>query len=599
MRSIKYLLLITVILAAVGCKKDFLARTPQTDITEEKFFLTSSDLEVYTNGFYGMISPEYDDIFSDNISIYTGASQVDNMIRGGITPSNVTGWDAWGNIRRINFMLDHLGQTKGDAVTIKHFVGIARFFRAYVYYDQVKKYGDLPWYGHVIQAGDQEQLSKPKDPRTLVVDSVMADLEYAAANVKTDVVANNFRITKWAALNLLSRIALHEGTFRKYHDELGLQGTANSFLERAASASKQIMDNVATSGLKIYTTNNPAIDFRTLFCSASLAGNPEVIFLNKNDKVLGVTNNTHTVLDYQWALTSGLVNDFLMKDGTRFTDIANYDKKTVTEVFVNRDPRLAETVMPPGFSTVSSATSPFIPKSSLGGYPQVKFYPRDPALRGGFNLNYTDLPIMRYAEVLLVNAESKAELGTITQVDIDRTIGLLRSRVGMPALNLAAANGNIDPVQASRYSNVTGANKGIILEIRRERRVELACEGFRYDDLMRWKAGSLLAESPKGIYVPALGAMDVSGDGTPDIAILENATATGPIANLPAALQAKLAKYYLSDGTFYLSNGNSGNIVFVKDRDQKRQFIEPKYYYYPIPIQQTVLNPNLKQSPGW
>ncbi len=169
----------------------------------------------------------------------------------------------------------------------------------------------------------------------------------------------------------------------------------------------------------------------------------------------------------------------------------------------------------------------------------------------------------------------------------------------MPALNIAVANANIDPVLAARYDNVSGVNRGLLLEIRRERRVELACEGFRFDDLMRWKSGKLLADDPKGMYVPSLGALDVTGDGKADYAILENPTALGPIANLTAAEQKAIVKYYFSENIFYLSNGTSGNVMFVKDKAQKRQFIDPKYYYQPIPIQQTVLNPNLKQPTGW
>jgi len=593
MKAFKYIVIASVLLTTIACNKDFLERLPQTSVTEENFFRTPTDLETYTNGFYGMMGPRYDDIFSDNIAAYTGSSVIDNMIRGNLTPSNVSGWDSWGNIRRINFMMDHLDQTTGDAAAINHFIGIARFFRAYVYYNQVKMYGDVPWYSSVIGAEDDELLTKPKDPRTLVVDSIMADLEFAVANIKPD--GTNTRVTKWAALALLARVALNEGTFRKYHDELSLN-SANTYLERAVSASEEIINN---GGFSIFNTGKNELDFRSLFSSNNLSENKEVIFLWKNSKTDGVTNNTHTVLDWQWALSGSLANTFLMKDGSRFTDVPNYDKKAFTQVFVDRDPRLAETIMPPGFKTNPDDSNPYLIKPSFGGYLQLKFYPRDPALRGGWELNYTDLPIMRYAEVLLINAEAKAELGTINQSDIDNTIGLLRSRVDMPGLNIGSANTNVDAVLAAKYPNVNGGNRGLILEIRRERRVELACEGFRFDDLMRWKAGELLAVDPKGIYVPALGALDVTGDGDPDIAILESPAALGPIASLPNDVKDKLVKYYISENTFYLSNATSGNIMFVKDKQQPREFISPKYYYRPIPLQQTILNKNLTQPTGW
>ncbi len=592
MKRLSYILLAASLLG-VSCKKDFLDRSPQSAVTDKEFFGSPTDLETYTNGLYGQLRSTWNDLYSDNISVNTGGSETDNLIRGGITPATVGGWDNWGNLRSINFMLDNVGKTVGDPVLINHYVGVARFFRANFYYNMVKRYGDVPWYSHALSTSDEDQLYKAKDPRALVVDSVMADLEFAAANILPDR-TNNTCITKWGALTLLARVALHEGTYRKYHEELGLQSSAQSFLEKAATASQAIMEG--NGGFAI--EGSSAADYRNLFSSNALSGNKEVIFLQKSSKDLGVANNTHVVLDWQWALSASLADEFLMADGTPFTSVANYDRKTFVETFANRDPRLGETVMPPGFIT-APGNSPYITRPSFGGYLQIKFYPRDPALRGGWELNYTDLPIFRYAEVLLVNAEAKAELGTLSQTDLDNTVNKIRARVGMPAMNMAAANAQPDNYLATKYPAVSGANKGVILEIRRERRVELACEGFRFDDLYRWKAGALLGQSSEGMYVPALGAMDVTGDGAYDIAILASKEDESPIAGLPEDVKAKLVKYYISDGAFYLSGNTSGRILFERDKEQPRQFVEPKYYYFPIPLQQTVLNENLTQPSGW
>lgn len=590
MKRIHYILL-AVVLISVSCEEDFLQRNPQTAITKEVFFNTPQDLETYTNGFYGQIGARYDDLFSDNISINTGGSEADNLIRGTINPGSVGGW-GWGNLRSINFMLDNTGKTKGDQTVINHYLGVARFFRANFYYNMVKRYGDVPWYSHVIGTKEEDLLYKAKDPRAMVVDSIMADLEYAAANI-LPARTNNTYITKWGALTLLARIALHEGTYRKYHTELNLQASAQTFLQRAASASQEIMTN---GGFQI--TGSGAAGFTALFCSNDLSTNKEVIFLQKNSKVLGVANNTHVVLDWQWALSSSLADEFLMKDGTPFTSVAGYDTKKFTEIFTNRDPRLAETIVPPGFKPTPTG-NPYVVRPNFGGYLQLKFYPRDPALRGGWVLNYTDLPIFRYAEVLLINAEAKAELGTLTQGDLDATINKLRNRVEMPVLDMAAANAAPDNYLAGKYPLVSGANKGVILEIRRERRAEMACEGLRFDDLYRWKAGTLLAQNTSGMYIPALGALDVTGDGTVDIAILKSKDDESPIAGLPEEIRASIPKYYISDGTFYLSNGTSGRVMFVNDQKNPRSFIEPKYYYFPIPVEQTILNKNLTQPDGW
>lgn len=578
-----------------ACKKDFLQRNPESEITEGVFFQSPTDLETYSNGFYRQISPSYSDINSDNISNYNANGEVDLLVRGGLSAANVGGWgkDDWEPLRRINFMLDHIGQTKGDPVMIKHYVGIARFFRANFYFDKIKKYHNVPWYGHVLSENDPE-LYKGQDPRALVVDSVLRDLNYAVENIKADAKTKT-RVTKWAALALLSRFALHEGTFRKYHDEIGLIADHQRFLDIAVAASDKIMKE---GGFSLVSTGKGGEDYRSLFSSPTLSGNKEMIMWADYNRELGIGNNTHTVLDYTWSLSRSLADTYLKKDGTPFTSSPGYDTKIYTEVFADRDPRMTETIINPAFRGASTIDEPYRIKATLGGYNQIKFYPRDPALRQGWEANYTGLPIFRYAEILLINAEAKAESGNINQGDLDQTINLLRSRVQMPPLSMGVA---VDPVLAATYPNISNA---VLLEIRRERRVETACEGFRFSDLMRWKAGKLFQDSQQGMYVPALGPMDVTGDGKPDIAILPSPDDESSIANIPVLERDKLSKFYLKNRTgidqnFYLTNGTSGFIAFTRDRDQPRNFISPKYYYRPIPIGETVVNPQLKQVFGW
>ncbi|WP_316822798.1 RagB/SusD family nutrient uptake outer membrane protein [Pedobacter gandavensis] len=599
--KLKTIYILTLGLMTIGmtaCKKDFLQRDPKTEITEGVFFQSPTDLETYSNGFYNQISPSYSDINSDNISNYNGDGEVDILLRGGLSSANVGGWakSDWAALRSVNFMLDHIGQVKGDPALIKHYAGIAKFFRANFYFQKIKKYHNVPWYGHVLSDNDPD-LYKGQDPRALVVDSVLSDLNYAVANIKNDVKTNagKTRVTKWAALALLSRFALHEGTFRKYHDEIGLSADYQRFLDIAISASDKIMKE---GGFSLVSTGNGALDYRSLFSSPSLANSKEMIMWADYTKELNVGNNTHTVLDYTWSLSRSLADTYLKKDGTPFTSSPGYDTKVYTEVFTDRDPRMAETIINPNFRGASTVDEPYRIKPTLGGYNQIKFYPRDPALRQGWEMNYTGLPIFRYAEILLNYAEAKAESGTVNQGDLDQTINLLRSRVQMPPLLMGVA---LDPVLAASYPNANGA---VLLEIRRERRVETACEGFRFNDLMRWKSGNLFQDSQQGMYIPALGAMDVTGDGKPDIAILPSPNDESLIANIPAPEREKLSKFYLKDKTgkdqnFYLTNGTSGFIAFTRDRDQPRNFITPKYYYRPIPIGETVVNPQLKQVFGW
>lgn len=596
MKLHKYILLGVASLSLYACESDFLDRTPLTDITEKDFFQTVNDLQTYTNGFYGYIGATYNDVGTDNVSIHTGGNTTDQVVAGNISSSTVKGWDDWSRLRSINYFLTHTGNVEGAQEDINHYIGIARFFRARYYAAKVKNYSNVPWFNSALDANDST-MYKTADPRALVMDSVLNDLQYSVDNIKTDL-GTKTRINRWAALTSMARICLYEGTYRKYHTELNLTSDYTRFLEKAIWACEEIMNSKQFS---IYGSSGD--DYGALFCSPSLSSNPEVILQQASDATIGVGNDTHSVIGWQWALSKSLMESYLMEDGTPFTQTAGYEKKGFLEIFRNRDPRLAQTFAYPGFKQTVNG-NPYLPKLSFGGYDQLKFYPRDEALRQGWGKNYTSLPIFRYAEVLLIYAEARAELGQLTQTDIDNSINLLRTRVGLPGLDMAKANNNPDPVLAAQYPNVNGANKGVILEIRRERRVETACEGLRWEDIQRWEVGDLFAGSQEGMYVSGLGAIDVTGDGKPDIAVLANPSDLSPIQGLPEDVQSELVKYYLEkeDGTddgFYLTDGTSGYVGFTAYQRVPRHFENPKFYYLPIPINEIKLNPNLKQPFGW
>jgi len=323
-----------------------------------------------------------------------------------------------------------------------------------------------------------------------------------------------------------------------------------------------------------------------------------MILIEDYDKSLGRMHNAQAMFDWTTSLSRDLMEDYLViKDGNAipFNQIEDYDKKTYLEIFENRDPRLGQTFMMPGF-TRAGAALPARAKLSLGGYPQVKYSPRTYD-QISWGLSYTDLPVIRYAEVLLMYAEAKAELGILTQMDVDATINAIRMRVGMPAASLSDWLANIDPVQANRYSNVSSQQKGAVLEIRRERRIELACEGFRFGDLMRWGNGKLLERAPEGCYIDKLGYRDVTGDGVPDIAVV----ATQADANqIPQADKEKykLTVYILAGNTFELTEGTKGYVRQISQVN-KFHFVEPQYYYYPLDQQDILINENLVQNKYW
>jgi hypothetical protein len=209
-----------------------------------------------------------------------------------------------------------------------------------------------------------------------------------------------------------------------------------------------------------------------------------------------------------------------------------------------------------------------------------------------------DFPVFRYAEILLIYAEARAELGELTQGDLDLTINKLRNRVGMPHLTMGVA---VDPVQQARYPNVSSGQLGELLEVRRERRIEMAFEGYRFDDLMRWAASHLVENEPEGMYFPGLGNYDLTGDGVDDIKLIDVSETIPAAGNREKnSLDVTLVYYRVgpvnSNASFWLNNGSEGTIVSDVDRGT---FVAPKYYYRPIPEKQVQLNPNLTQVFGW
>lgn len=575
-----------------SCNDDFMERYPETEITDKLFFNTTKDLETYSNGFYDYLSSSYRDVGTDNL-VYMEECTLYSMMRGEITEKNIGGWSgSWDEIRNINYMLSHVNTVKGNRTEIDHYVGIARLFRAYMYYGLVKKYSDVPWYSKPLETTDIDLLYKPQDQRTLVVDSIMADLEFAVNHIQAS--DSKTRITLWSALAMQARIALHEGTFRKYHEELNLND-GDEYLKIATNAAKRIMDEGDFS-LSYETTDNYGT-YGSLFGNPNLLQNPEMILVLDYDKILR-THESKRVFNFNSGLSRSLVEDYLViKEGKAvpFQQIEGYDKMGYLDIAKNRDPRLAQTLMQPGFIQPGQTTVER-PKLEIGGYPQRKFLPM---INDGlvYPFTYIDLPFFRLAEILLIYAEAKAELGELTQEDLDISVNLLRDRVEMPHMILNEILTNIDPVQSNRYSNVNGSQKGAILEIRRERRVELACEGFRYDDLLRWKVAHLVADNIEGAYIDKLGLIDVTGDGLPDYAVV---TTQADADNISQEIKDKynLTTYILEKEVFYLSEGDYGFIGITSQKD-KFKFEDPKYYYTPVYEQDMIVNPNLNQNIYW
>ncbi|MEA4916899.1 RagB/SusD family nutrient uptake outer membrane protein [Proteiniphilum sp.] len=595
----KIIYLFSIILLLSTCNDDFMDRQPKTEIGVERFFNTEEDLKMYIYGLYnfsghGMYAA---DGGTDNQATTSGSVEIKNIMTAN-NPSSTTitsGW-SWGRLRDINLFLANVERAQVSPDVKAHYEGIARFFRARFYMDKVKRYSDVPWYDKVIETNDQEALFKGCDSRDFVIGKIFEDYQFAAENVKTGQPSG--AIDKWGVLAFFSRDALYEGTYRKYHPELNLASSANIYLQMARDAAKRVMDNGQFS---IYSTGNPDKDYLSLFRSGDLSSNPEIILATFYDpKEVKAGTSEWNFGNYEPSPAKDLVQNYLMNDATFYSAQQGYQTRQFVEEFKNRDPRLSQTYAYPGWELVQTATyvsgaGIYVQQfnKNFTGYHLIKGFANN---READVYNDLDYPVLRYAEVLLNYAEAKAELNEFTQSDVEISLNLLRRRVAMPDFNM---NPTVDPLSAAKFGNISA----LLHEIRRERRVELAFEGFRFDDLMRWHAGKVLEKVPEGLYFPSLGKFDLNGDGVEDAYLIPSSQSIPADADKEVNSKGVKLVYYRTGGiddsnaTVYLANSTSGNIVAAKDMGI---FVEPQFYYRPIPIQQITLNPALgPQLFGW
>lgn len=589
-----FLAIITATLFIHGCNDNFLNVNPQTEIGRENFFNSADDLDMYLNSLINWIGFSAIFIEQSDDATTSGNAEFMTIMRSDVTSRQITGGWNWNRLRNINYFLENFTNAELSQTALNHYEGVARFHRARFYMEMVQRFGDVPWYDKVLGTND-EDLFKPRDPREYVIDRVFEDYAFAAEHVRQNVPVG--AVSNMTVRTFMARHALFEGTFRKYHDYLGLPH--ERFLQIARDQAKYVMDN---GGYSIYSTGNPNADYATLFASTDLQGNPEVILLNRSidgerNSGWGSTGFGH----FEQSHTKAMVQTYLMADGSFYSSQPGWQEKTFVEEFENRDPRLRQSFAYPGWilhnpSTVAQGTAgePYIQQMSQNftGYHTIKWFINNASAS---YRNSVDVPVLRYAEVLLTYAEARTELGELTQADLDITINQLRDRAGMPHLNI---NPPVDPVQQARYPNI---NSPVLLEIRRERRVELFNERHRFLDVMRYRAGHLLEELPKGIYFPGLGTYDMTGDGIPNVKLIPHTE------NIPQSedrerneLGQMLIYYragpYGSDAQVWLEHVTHGVILA---RDDMGTFQDPKHYYRPIPDRHVQINPNLTQIFGW
>lgn len=480
----KYLIqsiLVAVTLLTVSCN-DYLDRFPKDSFSEPTFFKTENDLIYYANQFYGSLPVQRMD--NDNNSDNMVPQNINTFLAGTYTvPGSGGGWASgdWANIRSCNYFLEHY--PRAETSFKERYAGEVRFFRALFYWYKVVNFGDVPL---LLKALDDnsEELYGPREKREKVMDEVvLEDLKFAVANLPEKNQAAAGRLHKDAARALMSRICLWEGTYRKYRNIEG----ADTYLDACVKASEELMD----AGYDIYSTGNTDEDYRNLFIQKDLRSNPEAIFYRAYITDKNTHNYTRQASENNTGMSKDFVDSYLFLDDGKPIGLTShpYDDSTPAKECEGRDPRYTQTIATPGFIMTLPDLAVNLPAIGTSrtstGYWNIKGRSSDLAQ---FNTDKSDLDlfIFRYAEVLLNYAEAKYELtGSLTIAELDKSINLIRDRVGMPHLT---TNPDADP-NAVNYGYTVAP---LLYEIRRERRIELVGEGFRFNDIIRWKAGKLI-----------------------------------------------------------------------------------------------------------
>ena len=615
----KIIIPLSLLMAAFGLSscEDFLTKAPETSLSPDTYFSSKAELDLWANKFYQDNFPDADDITTINADDNGSSTSLNAVQKGSRTPSSKS-WvssdvSIWKPLRNINYMLEN--NKCPDASVKNMYDGVAYFFRAWFYFEKVRQFGDLPWYDHVIGSADKEDLNKPRDPRGYVMMKVLEDLDKAYELLPSKWASDAvYHVSKDAALALKSRVALFEGTFRKYHagtefvpqDEQTFDGVTISsewFLRQAADAAGKMLGT-----RKLYTGNTLGLakkatdaSYREYFVLEDAETDETILARRYNVDLLVRHGIQFTFKSNHRSASNRMVNHYLMKDGT---PIALFDATDEPEpqqyydIFQNRDPRMAQTLQGPGFVMVDMTedgkahkTEQLSFERTFNGYRVIKFI--SDASHETAATSTTDYPLIRYAEVLLNYAEAKAELGELTADDIAKTIDVIRARVGMPAMGTVPSQP--DKLMSVYYPHAKGDQLAAILEVRRERTVELFCEGFRQWDMFRWAEGKWLIPSStkgfQGIWLPGLGEYDLDKDGKIDLCVY---TGTKPSTTAPASNIIEVG----AGKTFTLSDGDKGFLTLYASEDY--QWNENRDYLWPIPADQRSLTGGaLTQNPGW
>jgi starch-binding outer membrane protein, SusD/RagB family len=583
--KIKIFAIIVLLLVAIS-SCEVTDTIPEDAITDLNYWKSPADLKLFANRFYTSLSAPNAtaDGTSDNLVSNTPNTRLFNTAT---VPTSGGGWASgdWANIRNANYALDHSKTVTGDTSLISQYLGEIRFFRANEYFNKVKTFGDVPWIDKALTTTDTTILFAARDPQKYVIDKIIADLEWAVSRLNTPANVESGRLHKYAGLQMIARVCLYQGTYMKYRNLSGY----DTYLQKAISAAQRVMTEGGYSivkGSAIYMYTGYPLYYKQQFIQEDLTTNSECVMPRIYNTLLyhGISRS---MTESATGASKDFIESFLCRDGLPISLSPLYlgDDSAQMEM-TNRDPRLRNMIdnknMPyylNGVVPISYPVTPVAVSACPTGYMAMKFRDPTPAQNEANHCSY-DWYVFRYAEVLLIYAEAKAELGTITQADLDNTINKLRARLDEPGnftMGKLSLNPPSDPMATVSGNPRYGyAVSPLIYEIRRERRIELAFEGFRWDDIVRWNAGVLI-ENPK--------------------------TMLGITVNTDVSNRYK----YYNGGTDQFKNRS---LLTLTDWDGKTKTLlkvyantartwNNKLYLSPLPIDQLTLNSKLVQNPGW
>lgn len=554
-------------LLAPGCKKYVDVTNPDT-LYDPSYWKNENSVRSYSWEFYNMFVG-YANGSATNGDFYFPALTDDQAAatytQFPLTTASTNGDWSFTYVRKANIMLERIDGVAMADEAKNHWKGVARFFRALQYYRLVQTFGGVPWFSRSLDISDSTQIYKPRDSRQLVMDSVLADLTFAVASLRQKDQDNT--INKDVALAFKARMALFEGTYRKYHTELSLPDADKYLLEAKTAAQSLILSASYALGSNYQATYN----------SDNLAGNKEILLYKRYET--GLLQHSLIAYNYSSTAMNGLsksaVESYLATDGLPIGLSPLYlGDDTITKVVANRDRRLKLSIDTTylyykGHET-NAQSKVYSGLSSSTGYRPNKFLPDSNKIKTiptAINTAITDAPLFWLAEVYLNYAEAAAELDqlgkyAITQADLDLSVNKLRARAGVAALQTLGGQNTAVRGIAFTDPKKDASVPSLIWEIRRERRVELMMDGFRFQDLMRWK---------KGTYMDS----NVNPDGYLGAKVPDNGSV----------------------------RRNAQGYIMPYTAAQQRTFTDPKNYLSAIPTSQILLYPansqGSMQNPGW